>query len=347
MRKIDFRSDTLTTPTEAMRKAMYEAEVGDDVYGEDPTVNRLEEAAAEFFGKEAALFVTSGTQGNQLAVLCHTRPGDEVIVEAESHIYLYETAGMAALAGVQAKTITGTAGQMATDAIARAVRPADIHQPRTALICLENTHNKAGGRILPFSYMEQVRSFADEVGIPVHLDGARLFNAIVASGIAATEWAAQVDSLQVCLSKGLSAPVGSLLVGSRDFIDRARYYRKRLGGGMRQAGVIAAPGLVALTTMVERLAEDHDNAKHLAAGLAHINGLTIDPATVDTNILLVDIRATGLTNEAFVERLKGENVLCSGFGDGIIRFVTHREITRADVEEALRRISTAVTGAIR
>lgn len=342
MRIIDFRSDTVTKPTEDMRKAMYEAEVGDDVYGEDPTVNRLEETAAEMFGKEAALFVTSGTQGNQLAVMTHTKHGDEIILEAEAHIYLYETGGIAALAGVQTRTIKGHAGQMEVAQIEREIRDPNIHHPQTTLICLENTHNKAGGRVLPLSYMQQVRELANKRQLPIHLDGARIFNAIAATGTSAAKWAEQVDSLQVCLSKGLSAPVGSLLIGTKEFIDRARYLRKRIGGGMRQAGVIAAPGLLALTTMVDRLVEDHDNAKRLAAGLAEIKGISIDPAVVETNILLADIRGTGFSNEQFINKLKEVGILSSGFGEGIIRFVTHREISRQDIEEALHLIKNAM-----
>lgn len=343
MRKIDFRSDTVTKPTEEMRKAMYEAEVGDDVYGEDPTVNRLEETAAEIFGKEAALFVTSGTQGNQLAVMSHTRHGDEVILEAESHIFLYESAGIAALAGVQACTISGTAGQMNVNQIAKSIREPNIHHPKTSLICLENTHNKAGGRVLPLTYMQQVRALANQHQLPVHLDGARIFNAVAATQIPAAKWAEQVDSIQFCLSKGLSAPVGSLLVGSKLFIERARYLRKRLGGGMRQAGVIAAPGLLALTTMTERLVEDHENAKRLAMGLAEIKGISINPNDVETNILLADIRGTGFSNDEFIHKLREVGVLSSGFGEGIIRFVTHREITRQDIEDALVLISKAIS----
>ncbi len=340
MRNYDFRSDTITKPTDEMRKAMYEAEVGDDVYGEDPTVNLLEETAANLFGKEAALFVTSGTQGNQLAVMCHTRHGEEIILEAESHIYLYETAGIAALAGVQARTIAGKAGQMDVEHINQGIRDhSDIHQSRTALICLENTHNKAGGRVLPLDYMQKVYALASSKQIPVHLDGARLFNAVAATSIPAAKWAEQVDSLQICLSKGLSAPIGSLLIGSKAFIDQARFLRKRLGGGMRQVGVIAAPALIALTQMTERLVEDHDNAKRLATGLTEIKGITIHPDDVETNILLVDIRGTGFSNEVFLEKLKSAGILASAFGDRIIRFVTHREVSKQDVENTLALIN--------
>ena len=244
--RIDLRSDTVTKPTEAMRRAMAEAEVGDDVYGEDPTVNRLEECAAEILGKEAALFVTSGTQGNQIAILCHAGPGDEIILEADSHIFYYEAGAASALAGVQTRPLPGRRGMMDPADVEGAIRGDDIHFPRTALICLENTHNRAGGAVLPLDRMAALREVADH-RIPVHLDGARLFNAAVAMGVDVREFARFADSVSVCLSKGLGAPVGSLLAGEKAFIDEARQWRKRLGGGMRQAGVIAAPALLALT----------------------------------------------------------------------------------------------------
>lgn len=339
---IDLRSDTVTRPTEEMRKAMYEAEVGDDVYGEDPTVNRLEALAADLFGKEAALFVTSGTQGNQLAVLAHCFPGQEIILEAESHIFLYEAGAVSALAGVQTRTISGTKGQMDPEQIERAIREPNIHHPVTGLICLENTHNKAGGRVLPLSYLKEVKNIATRHQIPIHLDGARIFNASVATGVAPRMWGEQVDSIQVCLSKGLSAPVGSLLIGSKQLIEKARIWRKRLGGGMRQVGVLAAPGIIALTQMVERLAEDHHHAKKLAIGLSEIKGISVDVESVETNIILVNITATGLTNTEFLQRLKSQGILAGGFGEGIIRFVTHREISSTDIEKTLMGVQKAL-----
>ncbi|WPZ17025.1 low-specificity L-threonine aldolase [Geobacillus subterraneus] len=335
---IDFRSDTVTKPTPEMRRAMSEAEVGDDVYGEDPTVNRLEALAAKMLGKEDALFVTSGTQGNQVAILTHCRPGDEVILEAESHIFLYEAGAAAALAGVQTRPIRGTNGAMDPDDIKKAIRSDDIHHPWSGLVCLENTHNKAGGKVISVETMKAIYHVANERSVPVHLDGARLFNAAVAAGVPVTDFTQYADTVQICLSKGLSAPVGSVLAGSRAFIKEARKWRKRLGGGLRQAGVLAAPGIIALETMVDRLAEDHANARLLANGLAAIPGLSVDVDGVETNIVLCHIHDTGLSNEAFIALLKAAGILASPFDDGVIRFVTHREITTDLVQTALERI---------
>jgi len=339
---IDFRSDTVTKPTEEMREAMFTAEVGDDVYGEDPTVNRLEALAAEMLGKEAALFVTSGTQGNQVAILAHCRPGDEVILEAESHIFLYEAGAASALSGVQTRPIRGHRGAMNPDDVKKAIRSDDIHYPSTGLICLENTHNKAGGKVVPPETMKQVYEVAKEQNIPVHLDGARLFNAAVAYGVPVTEFTKYVDTVQVCLSKGLSAPVGSVLAGSKTFIDAARKWRKRLGGGLRQAGVLAAPGIIALEKMVDRLCEDHANARLLAEGLAAISGLHVDVNGVETNIVLCNIKNTGLSNEEFLARLIEQGILAGPFDDGVIRFVTHREITSEMIQTAVERIKSIV-----
>ncbi|WCK56751.1 low-specificity L-threonine aldolase [Aneurinibacillus sp. Ricciae_BoGa-3] len=342
---IDFRSDTLTKPTEEMRRLMYEAEVGDDVYGEDPTVRRLEERAAEMLGHEDALFVTSGTQGNQVALLTHCRVGEEIILEADAHIFLYEGAGPAALGGIQLHTVAGTAGVLSVDDVRKAVRDEnDIHQPRTRLICVENTHNKAGGRVIPVEKLRELYLLARERSIQVHMDGARLFNAVVASGTSAQEYGEYVDSAQICLSKGLSAPIGSVLTGSKEFITEARRWRKRLGGGMRQAGVIAAPGLYALEHMVDRLEDDHHNAKKLAQYLGSIPGLQVNVDAVETNILMCDITASGLSNDAFQEKLTEAGVRASNFGEGIIRFVTHRHITAEDVEETYSRLSGVLKG---
>lgn len=340
---IDLRSDTVTKPTPAMRQAMAHAEVGDDVYGEDPTVRTLEETAATLLGKEDALFVTSGTQGNQVAVLAHTRPGDEVIVESDAHIFYYEVGAMAALAGVQVRTLPGQRGQMPISDVQHAIRGQNIHFPETTLICLENTHNRAGGAILPLSYMQDVQKVAQAHSMRVHLDGARLFNAAVASGTSLAAYGSAVDSVQVCLSKGLSAPIGSLLAGSREFITRARKWRKALGGGMRQAGVIAAPGLIALTQMVDRLAEDHVRARRLAEGLAEIPGLSIDVSAVETNIVIVNIAATGRSEIEFLARLRDAGVLATDFGPALIRFVTHIGICDADIDAALSAVSRIVT----
>ena len=268
MKMIDLRSDTVTLPTAQMREAMYRAEVGDDVYGEDPTLVELETLGARMTGKEAGLFVTSGTMGNQVAVLTHTQRGDEVICEAESHIFYSEVAGLAVLSGVQARTVPSIKGIMSAETIEAAIRPQDIHQPKTTLICLENSHNRAGGTCYSLDSLAAIRKMADRRKLPVHMDGARLFNAALAQGVTVDKITQYADTVQFCLSKGLCAPVGSLLVGPADFIARARRYRKMLGGGLRQAGILAAAGIVALQHMVDRLAEDHANAAKLAEAVA-------------------------------------------------------------------------------
>lgn len=343
MKIIDLRSDTLTKPTEEMRTLMYEAEVGDDVYGEDPTVRRLEEKAAEMVGHEAALFVTSGTQGNQLALLSSCRPGDEVIVGATSHIYLYEGGAPAALGGLQLHPVAEEAGCPTIPAIRRALRDSyDVHQPSTRMICLENTHNKAGGRVIPLHKVQEIHALAKEQGLLVHMDGARLFNAVAASGTAAREYGQYVDSIQFCLSKGLSAPIGSMLTGTRAFIEEARRWRKRLGGGLRQVGVLAAPGLHALEVMSRRLHEDHARAKQLAAGLNAIPGLAVNVEAVETNIVMCDVTGTGMDEVEFQGRLAGQGIKASPFDQGVIRFVTHRHITDADIDEVCARISGLV-----
>ncbi|MBY0087700.1 MULTISPECIES: low-specificity L-threonine aldolase [Brevibacillus] len=327
--KIDLRSDTVTKPTEEMLRAMAEAEVGDDVYREDPTVNRLEVIAAEILGKEAALFVTSGTQGNQVAVLTHCVNGDEVIAEADSHIFYYEGGAMSALAGVQTRTLVGERGALRAEEVERAVRGNNIHFPRTKLICLENTHNRAGGAVITVAQMKSVYAIAQKHGIPVHLDGARLFNAAVAQGVAVSELSAFADTVQICLSKGLSAPVGSILAGDRAFIEEARWWRKKLGGGMRQAGYLAAPGIIALTRMTERLAEDHERAQQLAKGLRQ---LSLQVEQVETNIVLVNTDSIGQTAVGFLERLEEKGVLAVDFDEYVIRFTTHRHITDQHIE---------------
>lgn len=339
---IDLRSDTVTKPTPAMRAAMANAEVGDDVYGEDKTVIALEETAASLLGKEAALFVTSGTQGNQVAVLTHTRPSQEVIVESQAHIYFYEVGAMAALAGVQVRTVAGIRGQMHPDHVKHAIRDDDIHFPQTSLICLENTHNRAGGAVLPLAYMDEIQAIARDKKIALHLDGARLFHAAVATGQPIVEFARRADSVQVCLSKGLSAPIGSILAGSRDFIYRARKWRKALGGGMRQVGVLAAPGLIALTQMVDRLQDDHDRAKRLASALSQMPGMSMNPDHVETNIVLADITKLRCSPEEFLHDLANVGVLASNFGDGLIRFVTHLGIEDDDIEQAIMAIHQVV-----
>lgn len=331
MRTVDLRSDTVTMPTPAMRQAMFQAEVGDDVYREDPTVTALEELGAAMLGKEAGLYVTSGTMGNQVAVMTHTKKSDEVICEAESHIYFYEVAGMACLSGAQGKPVAGDRGIMSAAAIGAAIRDVDVHAPDTGLICLENSHNRAGGTCYTLEGLAAIRALADGHGIPVHLDGARIFNAAVATGVDAREIARYADSVQFCLSKGLAAPVGSLLVGPRAFIERARRFRKMVGGGMRQAGIIAAAGMVALKTMVGRLAEDHANARVLGEALA-AQGYAIDLDTVQTNIVIFAMDGLGTDAPAFVKRLNAAGVKANAFGERRVRMVTHFGVERADID---------------
>lgn len=334
---IDLRSDTLTKPTAEMRQAAFEAVVGDDVYQEDPTVRELEETAAQMMGKEAALFVPSGTQGNQIAVLTYCKPGQEIILDADAHLFYYEGAAISAFAGVQPRTIKGTAGIMDPEDIRAAIREDDIHMPETSLICLENTHNRAGGAIIPLENMQAIYGIAQKANIPVHLDGARLFNAAVASGIEAKEFAAYTDSVQFCLSKGLGAPIGSILAGSEKFIQKARKWRKTMGGGLRQAGMIAAPGLVALRTMVNRLEEDHTNAKTLATGLKHIKGLRIEN-DVETNIVLVNTVETGMNAQQFVELLREKDVLAITYGPNTVRLTTHYDVSKEQIEVVIDKL---------
>ena len=339
MVQIDLRSDTVTKPTDKMIRAMAEAEVGDDVYREDPTVNRLEEMAAERLGKEAALFVTSGTQGNQVAVLTHCVNGDEVILEAESHLFYYEGGAMAALAGVQPRTVKGIRGALQGVDVERAIRANDIHYPRTRLICLENTHNRAGGAVVSSEQMKDVYDVAQRHRIPVHLDGARLFNASVALGVDVRELTRYTDSVQVCLSKGLSAPVGCILAGERDYIEKARWWRKKLGGGLRQAGYLAAPGIIALTEMVERLAEDHARARQLAEGLRQ-RSMEVEP--VETNIVLANTRSHHLTSVEFIRQLRERGVLANVTDEYVTRFTTHRHIDDAAIARTLEIIDQIV-----
>ena len=338
MKVIDLRSDTVTHPTRDMRKAMFEAEVGDDVFGEDPTVNRLEDGAAARMGTEAALFITSGTQGNLVAVLTHTRPGDEIILGDEAHILWYEVNGAAMLGGVNMRALPNdSVGRLDPDDIVRAIREDDIHCPKTTLLCLENTHNRCGGTVLTAEYTNEVCNIAHARGLKVHLDGARIFNAAVALGVSASVLTKDVDSVSLCLSKGLGAPVGSVLCGSRDFVDRARKFRKMLGGGMRQAGVIAAAGIVALETMVDRLAEDHANARRLARGLASIEGIRLTQDEVATNIVMFGL-SPGISADEFVVGLEEAGVKVIALGDDMVRAVAHCEVSTPDIDEALVRI---------
>ena len=328
---IDLRSDTVTRPTEEMRRAMAAAQVGDDVYGEDMTINELEEKGAALMGKEAGLFVTSGTMGNLLSALTVCQRGDEIIMEEQMHMFWYEVAGIAALAGVQIHTLPGIRGVVSVEDLQAAIRAEDIHYPRTRMFCMENTHNRAGGTVMSKEQMQALSSVAREAGLWVHTDGARIFNAAVFLGLEPRELAACTDSLTFCLSKGLAAPVGSLLVGPRNFILRARKYRKMLGGGMRQAGVLAAPGLIALDSMRLRLAEDHENARRLAEGLARL-GAGVDMDTVQTNIIRFQVP---MAAQDFVDRLAERGVLANTTGQDSIRFVTHYEVSREDVDKVL------------
>lgn len=330
---IDLRSDTVTKPTPEMRQAMARAEVGDDVFGEDPTVNLLQEKVAGLLGKEEALLVTSGTQGNQVSILTSCLPGSEVIVEQESHIFLNEAGAAAALAGVQLCPVQGERGALTAEGIRAVIREEDIHHPRSSLICLENTHNFAGGAIIPLERMQEVYRLGLEQGIPVHLDGARLFNAAVATGIPVKEYARNALTVQICLSKGLAAPVGSVIAGPRGWIADARRWRKRLGGGMRQAGIIAAAGLVALDTMVDRLAEDHARARFLAEQLAEMPGVELDPSTVETNIVIITLKKMAAAE--FVEEMRKLGVLIISINSRKVRFTTHKDVSRAGVEQAV------------
>jgi threonine aldolase len=334
---IELRSDTFTLPTEAMRQAMAEAEVGDDVWDEDPTVHRLQELAARMVGKEAALFVPSGTMGNLCAVVSHTRPDDEVLLESESHIFHSEVGGGAVVGGVQYRPLESSDGRLRPDQVKEAIRPDDIHEPRTGLLCLENTHNRRGGTCLSPAQTRALSEVAHAGGFPVHLDGARVFNAAVAQSVDVRELTGPVDSVMFCLSKGLSAPVGSMLAGDRAFIERARRVRKMVGGGMRQAGVIAAAGICALTEMVDRLAEDHANARRLAEGIAGLPGITVDLARVETNMVFLDCRPP-LTARRFIQQCAAQGVLADSASPSRVRLVTHRGVSRDEVEAAIRTI---------
>ncbi len=342
-RRIDLRSDTVTLPTPAMRRAMYEAEVGDDVWGEDPTVVRLQELAAERMGKEAALYVASGTMGNLVSLLAHCQRGHEVILGSECHIFVYEAGAAAVFGGLIYHIVPTTRfGELPPEEIGNAVRGPNVHFPPTGLICLENTHNRCGGTVVGPGYMAQVREIANRHKLPVHLDGARIFNAAIALGVEARELARHADSVMFCLSKGLSAPVGSLVCGSKAFIERAHRMRKMAGGAMRQVGVIAAAGIVALNEMVDRLAEDHANARLLAEGLANIPGLDVDLETVQTNMVMFYPTDPRWTTEALNAALTAEGVLTSYLGRTKIRAVTHYGIEQGDIEEALGVVARVV-----
>lgn len=339
---IDLRSDTVTKPTAEMRSAMANAEVGDDVYGEDPTVNRLEQRAAEMFRREAAIFVPTGTMGNQIAVRLHTQHGQEVICEARSHILDWEMAMISAFSGCVPRTIAGDRGMLTWQQIRAAIAPSIYYRAQTGLISLENTHNMAGGTVMPLDMMEEIWAGANTAGLPVHLDGARIFNAAAYLGIAVSDLTRGFDTVMFSLSKGLCAPVGSLLVGTREHIDRARIYRKALGGGMRQAGVLAAAGLIALERMTGRLAEDHDNARLLAETLAGTPGIEVDLASVQTNIVMFRLTGSRAASDV-VAGLKRRGILTSGIGPETIRLVTHRDVDRSQCQVAVAEIVAEVS----
>jgi threonine aldolase len=328
---IDLRSDTVTRPTGAMRAAMASAEVGDDVYGEDPTVNRLERRAAEVFGREAAIFVPSGTMGNQIAIRMHTQHGQEVICEARAHVLDWEMAMVSAFSGCVPRAVSAERGVLRWEQIEKAIAPKIYYRAATGLICVENTHNMAGGTVTPLAVFEEVWAGARGAKLPVHLDGARIFNAAVALGVTVAELTRGFDTVMFCLSKGLGAPVGSMLVGSRELMERARVYRKALGGGMRQAGVLAAAGLIALEEMPKRLHEDHANARLLAEAAAQCETAAIDLDAVETNIVIFSVRGNAAT---LVRAMKDEGVLASAIGAHQVRLVTHYDVSRADCERA-------------
>ncbi len=340
---IDLRSDTVTKPSAAMRKAMAEAEVGDDVYMEDPTVNRLQGRAAELFRREAALFVPSGSMGNLACIMAQTERGQELICEAAGHVYNYEMASLAALAGVLPRLISTTDGIMTWEQIAPAIREKVYTRPQTALVALENTHNMAGGTVYPTGLVHAICDKAHEAGLKVHLDGARIFNAAVHLGQGVAELTREFDSVQFCFSKGLGAPVGSMIVGSSELVGRCRVIRKMLGGGMRQAGVLAAAAFVALEDGPKRLHIDHENAKILAQGLAQIPRIRIRPEQVQTNIVLYDIAETGMSSSQFLQQLSMRRVLGGPVDDRRVRMVTHVDVDRRDIEDALKAIGEVVT----
>ncbi len=327
---IDLRSDTVTRPTPAMRKAMAEAVVGDDNFGDDPTVNRLQEKAAALIGKEAALFVPTGTMGNQIAIRLHTEPGQDVITEERSHIFNFEMGGMAVFSGTLARTIRGKEGILDVESIRKAIRPKLYNRARTGLVTVENTLNYAGGAVCSIERSREIIDFVHERGIPVHLDGARIFNAATALACEAKDLAQGFDSVMFCLSKGLCAPVGSLLCGDRDFIEKARGIRRLLGGGMRQAGVLAAPGIIALDEMTSRLGEDHENARVIADELSGIDGIEIDATNVRTNVVIFEITRPDMSTNKLLAALKKRGVLGNIVDESHVRMLTHHDVSRKD-----------------
>ncbi|TRO45809.1 low-specificity L-threonine aldolase [Candidatus Bathyarchaeota archaeon] len=337
---IDLRSDTVTKPTEEMLEAIRHAELGDDVFEEDPTVNRLERIAAERMGKEAALFVTSGTQANLISLMTNANRGDLVILESESHIYWYEVGGISAIAGLLPWPLKSLTGSLDPKEVETAIRPQNIHFPKPSLLCIENTHNRHGGTIMTPNQIKAISSVAHKNNIKLYLDGARIFNAAVALNVNVKEFTKHVDNLMFCLSKGLCCPIGSLLVGNQEFIGRARKLRKILGGGMRQAGIIAAPGIVALESMIERLKEDHLNARYLAEGISKIDGIRVNLSRVQTNMVYFSIEELALTADQFISKLKENDILALALSENKIRMVTHKGIEKEHVEKSISTIET-------
>lgn len=342
MNFIDLRSDTVTRPTQAMRAAMASAEVGDDVFAEDPTVLKLEQKVAQMLGKEAALYVPSGTMSNQICVKAHTVPGDEILCDANCHVYVYEVGGPAVLSGVTCRTIEGDSGILDLAQLEDKIRPADQHLVRTRMVCLENTHNRGGGKIYPIDKIAAISQWAHKHGLIMHLDGARLWNAIVATGIPGTEWGKHFDSLSVCFSKGLGAPVGSAVVGTREFITRCKKIRKLFGGGMRQAGVIAAGALYALENNVQRLADDHRHAQILAETIAATPGLRLTPPQVETNLVWFHIDKDLGSAKELTANLKEQGILVHAAGPQTVRMCTHLDVSAAQVERAADALKKAV-----
>ena len=335
MKYIDLRSDTVTKPSPAMLEAMINAEVGDDVFGEDPTVNSLQQRVAEMFDKEASLFVPSGTMGNEVCIKVHTQPGDEIILEQESHIFVYETGAPVLLSGVQMHTIAGKRGVITAEQIKRAIRPKAYYLPPTKLICLENTHGRSAGSIIPLEEIKNIRTLALEENLAIHLDGARLWNACVATGIQPKEYARYFDSISVCFSKGLGAPIGSIIIGGGEFIERARRYRKAFGGGMRQVGILAAAAVYALDHNIARLKEDHDKAKYFAQALSQLSKLRIDMSEIQTNMVFVDIERTGKTQSEMLNLLKSKGVLMTPERHSSLRAVLHLDVSMEEVQQAV------------
>ena len=338
---INIRSDTQTLPTETMRRAIYEAELGDDTYDEDPTVHRFEALAAEMTGMEAALLVISGNMGNLTALMTHAHHGDEVIIDLDSHIYYYEEGGLANIAGLMPMPVKSHQGMLDPDEVRAVIRKPNLHYPIPRLLCLENTHNRSGGRVVPLDLHIELCKVAREADMSIHLDGARIFNAALAAGVSVKEYTRHVDSMMFCLSKGLGAPLGSVLVGSREFVERADFHRKRLGGGMRQAGLIAAAGIVALDQMVDRLAEDHAHAKYLAEAINEIPGLTVEIKTVETNMVYIDHTGTGLDTGEILKQLKEWGLIASGRPPHHVRMVTNLHHGPEVIDEVIRRIKLA------